>query len=470
MLGFMSRTSRRPSRSRSGPMAIESLERRSMLATYTVTNTSGDVGVPGSLPWAVQQANYATPDQLDFIVFNIAPAGPKTITLSATLYLNDQAVIDGKSQPGYVDEPVISVEGDGTVDSIFLLQNADGDANPSHVMSTVQGLGMFNFRANGVTIFSSTQANFIQDNWIGFRRIGGTVQRNTDLGPAYVHSRGIGIQSSWNTIRNNTISGVDNGITVGDPLESSATSPYVTNSFSNNRIGTDPAGMTAAGYGNTSDGIFLGKNAREMWIGPANTLSGNASAGVELLHATNWHNIIFSNFIGTDRTGTAAIGNGELGVLLANGANENAVGGPWGGNVISGNTLGGVALGTAAWGVADRNWVQYNTIGLNVDQTAALPGQQVGVSIEPGCTLNTVEWNTIGGSVSHGLVANGASRNSLSRNSVGRTAAGHVIANGGYGLVLLVGANYNWVLENSFGSNALGATWVSPSAVGNIGL
>ena len=65
---------------------------------------------------------------------------------------------------------------------------------------------------------------------------------NTGLGSAYNQSRGVGIQSSWNTIRFNTISGVDNGITVGDPFESGSTTPYVTNSFSYNKIGTDPTG------------------------------------------------------------------------------------------------------------------------------------------------------------------------------------------------------------------------------------
>ena len=452
------------------PLRVESLERRAMLATYTVTNTSGDVATPGSLPWAVQQANYTTPNQLDYINFNISGAGLKTITIRDTLYLNDQVVIDGMTQPGYVDEPLVYVQGDGTVYSIFLLHNDPSDATTSHNLSTIQGLGMYDYLANAVTIFNTSQYHFIQYNWMGFRKEGATVLKNTDLGAAYSQSRGVGIQSSWNTIRFNTISGVDNGITVGDPFESGSTAPYVTNSFSSNKIGTDPAGMTAAGYGNTSDGIFLGKNAREMWIGPENTLSGNASAGVELLHSTNWHNIIFRNYIGTNATGTAAIGNGEVGVLIANGAYENAVGGPWGGNVISGNALAGVALGTEAWGVGDHNWVQYNVIGLNAAQTAALPGQQVGVAVAAGCTLNTVEWNTIAGNTVNGIVAAAVTRNSFSRNYVGRSQSGTAFANGSYGIVLLAGANYNWVLENAFGTNGLGSYWVSPQAIGNIGI
>ena len=465
-----SRPAGRLSRRTGQPLRVEALERRAMLATYTVTNTSGDAAVSGSLPWAVQQANYATPNQLDYINFNISGAGLKTITIRDTLYLNDQVVINGMTQPGYVDEPVVYVQGNGAVYSIFLLHNDPSDATTSHNLSTIQGLGMYDYLANAVTIFNTSQYHFIQYNWMGFRKEGATVLKNTDLGAAYSQSRGVGIQSSWNTIRFNTISGVDNGITVGDPFESGSATPYVTNSFSSNKIGTDPTGMTAAGYGNTSDGIFLGKNAREMWIGPENTLSGNASAGVELLHSTNWHNIIFRNYIGTNAPGTAAIGNGEVGVLIANGAHENAVGGPWGGNLISGNTLAGVALGTELWGVGDHNWVQYNVIGLNAAQTAALPGQQVGVAVAAGCTLNTVEWNTIAGNTVNGIVAAAVQRNSFSRNYVGRSTSGSPFANGSYGIVLLAGANYNWVLENAFGTNGLGSYWVSPQAIGNIGI
>ena len=329
---------------------------------------------------------------------------------------------------------------------------------------------MYDYLANAATIFNSSQYNFIQYNWMGFRQEGATVLLNTDLGPAYKESRGVGIASSWNTIRHNTISGVDNGITVGDPFESASTAPYVTNSFSLNKIGTDPTGMTATGYGNTSDGIFLGKNAREMWIGPQNTFSGNASAGVELLHETNWHNVIFSNYIGTNASGTAAIGNGEVGVLIANGAHENAVGGPWGPNLISGNTRGGVALGTEGWGAAVGNWVQYNVIGLNGAQTAILPGQEVGVAVADGCTLNTVEGNIIAGNSVNGIVARAAERNSFSRNYVGRSVTGTQFANASYGIVLLADANYNWVLENAFGSNGLGSYWIDPSVTGTIGI
>lgn len=437
---------------------------------YTVTNTSADRFLAGSLPWAVMQANYATPNALDYIKFNIPGAGPFVITIDDTLYLNDQVVVDATSQPGYAGTPLVHVHGDGSVNSLFLLQNdpAGGNLVGSSV-STIQGLEMFNFLANAVTIFNTSQGNWIQRNWIGFHQEGAAVSLNTGLGPGYLISRGLGIQSSWNTIRNNTISGVDNGITVGDDPLGGVTGPtYVTNSFSYNMIGCDPTGTTAAGYGNTSDGIFLGAGALEMWIGPGNVFSGMASSGVELFHSTNFHNIIFSNFIGTNASGTAAIPNGELGVLLTNGAHENAVGGPWGANVISGNGLGGVALGTPEWGGAHGNWVQYNIIGLTADQTAAIPGQvNGGIALGAGSTVNTVEGNVVAGNSSNGIVATNTVGNSLSYNYIGKSSHGDLFSNGDFGIVLLDGANQNWVVGNFFGSNLKGNIWVSPGAWGN---
>src|SRR6476646_6843936 len=87
--------------------------------TYTVTTTSGSPFTSGSLPWAVAQANSHA--GLDFINFNIAGGGIRVITISTTLYLNDQVVIDGFSQPGYSGAPSIYVRGDANVTSVMLL-------------------------------------------------------------------------------------------------------------------------------------------------------------------------------------------------------------------------------------------------------------------------------------------------------------------------------------------------------------
>ena len=73
---------------------LEPLEDRRLLsASYTVTNTSADASVVGSLPWAVVQAD--TNNSGGSITINFASdsgdvfATPRTITLAATLNLDN---------------------------------------------------------------------------------------------------------------------------------------------------------------------------------------------------------------------------------------------------------------------------------------------------------------------------------------------------------------------------------------------
>ena len=427
------------------------------MTTYTVTNTSSNANTVGSLPWAVQESNYTTPG-LDKIKFNIPGAGPHTITIGSSLYLNDQIVIEGSSESGWTaDTPMIWIEGTSAVDSLFVLQNDPGTGRTSSG-STIMGLGLVKYRSNAITIFSGSIGNWIQQNLIGFRPNGGGVIRNTATGYANAGtSRGIGMASSYNVVRWNTISGVDNAITVGDPTLRGA--PYKTNSIRENNIGTDPTGTFTAGYGNLGDGIFLGEGASENFLGPANVISGNGSAGVEFFHSSNRGNVVFRNYIGLDVTGKNRLGNGEVGVLFTRGATYNAIGGPFGGNFIVGNTYGGISLGQSSWGAASGNWVQNNTIGLNIDGDV-MGGQQVGVSINSGSKSNLVSNNVIGGHSQHAVIigdpsSKGSTSNAVNDNYLGRTVDGTQVANGGFA-VMFLNAGYNYMYDNKLGTNTLG--------------
>jgi hypothetical protein len=444
---------------------LEALESRQLLSVYVVTNTSSDSSVSGSLPWAVMQANYAT-HGLDYITFNIPGPAPYVINITQTLYLNDQVVIDGTSQPGYQGSPVVFVEGSAATPSLFLLQ-ADPTQGTSSSGSTVQGLGMYSYSTNAVTILNSSQGNWIQNNQMGFIiQSPNNILLNNALFP---FTSAIGIQSSFNTIRGNTMSGHYNAIVMGeDPDVTWSGTVYKTNSIQGNYIGTDPTGTTATGYGNTADAIFLGSGAQENFLGPFNVLSGNQINAVELFHSSVVGNVIFQNFIGTDLTGTVAIGNGNLGVLIANGAQGNAVGGPFGGNIISDNGDGGVALGTTGFGAGNGNWVQNNIFGLNISQSATLGTQGVALSINNQSTLNVVEANVMAGLSSHGIVMQDTQTNYIAGNWIGQSASGTPFANADFGIALLSNASYNFIISNAFGQNLLGSLYVDPQAVGNL--
>jgi hypothetical protein len=445
---------------------VELLETREVLSTFfhTVTNTSGSTSTVGSLPWAVNQANYVT-HGLNYINFNIPGAGQHVINLSQTLYINDQVVIDGTTQPGYNGGPLICIQGNAAVPSLLLLQS-DPSQGVSSSGSTIQGLDLYNYTANGITILNSSQGDWIQKNWIGFYNSPtGGIALNSSL---YNFTSSIGIQSSFNTIRFNTLDGGYNAIVMGeDPLKAWSGTVYKTNAIQYNFIGTNPGGTSTAGFGNTSDAIFLGAGAEQNFLGPTNVLSGNQINAVEFLHSSNIGNVLFASFIGTNMGGTVALGNGHLGVLIAGGAHGNEVGGPWGGNVIDGNSLGGISLGTSGYGNSVQNFVQGNIIGLNGSQTAVIGAQNVGISIQSGSTGNLVSGNVLAGAIQHGVVVASATSNGINNNWIGESVFGGQFANGAFGIALLPGASFNFVLGNAFGTNRLGPYYIDGQAAGN---
>jgi hypothetical protein len=446
---------------------LDALGSREMLSAFYVSNTSSDSGVQGSLPWALLQANN-TPG-LDYIDFDLPGGGPHVITLGQTLFLNDQVVIDGTTQPGYAGSPLVYVEGSASTQSLFLLQS-DSNLGTTSSGSTIQGLGMYSYATNAVTILNSSQGNWIQNNWMGFfvQSPGNILLNNQLFSPPNNFTSAIGIQSSYNTIRGNTMSGNYNAISMGeDPNGIWSGTIYQTNSIQGNFIGTDPTGTTAAGYGNTSDAVFLGAGVQQNFIGPSNVLSGNQINAVEMLHSSVTANVVFQNFIGTDISGNNPIGNGNLGILIANGANGNAIGGPFGGNIIADNGDGGVAIGTTGFGAGDGNWVQNNIFGLNGDQSAAVGTQSVGISIDNQSTQNVVQGNVIANSTSHGVVLQDVQTNNITQNWIGESSNQVAFANGGFGVALLSGASYNFVTYNAFGQNSMGNIYVDPQAVGN---
>jgi titin len=203
-----------------------------------------------------------------------------------------------------------------------------------------------------------------------------------------------------------------------------------------NYIGTDVTGTRALGNG---DGVLIGGGCSANIIGgtaggTGNLISGN-STGVRLRDRAR-ANAVQGNRIGTTADGTAALGNVLQGVLIMSGARENTIGGTvsGAGNLISGNG-GGVALQDPGTVV---NQVQGNLIGTDVSGSVALPGQDYGVLIFNGAAGNTV-----------GVLARGPGRNVISGNRMG-------VALGG------AGSTGNYVAANFVGTDTAGET-----AVGN---
>ncbi|PWB70441.1 hypothetical protein C3F09_09010 [candidate division GN15 bacterium] len=153
--------------------------------------------------------------------------------------------------------------------------------------------------------------------------------------------------------------------------------------------------------------------------GAGNVISGNRGAlfplgtGVAILGAGSDHNFVMGNMIGADITGTRALRNGSCGVLIADGAQFNEIGGSAAvqRNVISGNGYGNVNVelgsGVHLFGIGtSHNLIRGNYIGVGIDGNSPILNLGNGVGIYGGATDNIIG----GDSLADGnlIVANGA--------------------------------------------------------------
>ena len=152
------------------------------------------------------------------------------------------------------------------------------------------------------------------------------------------------------------------------------TQTTVGNVFVGNFLGTNAAGTSALGNGtgvrvNSGTGNTIGGTTPAN----ANVISGNVT-GIQFGSGAN-NNLVVGNYVGTDWTGAAALGNGT-GIFLQ--GNTNTIGGTTAGsgNVISGNTGDGIDVR------GNTNVVIGNFIGVNAAGGAALGNGLSGVHLE----------------------------------------------------------------------------------------
>jgi hypothetical protein len=109
-----------------------------------------------------------------------------------------------------------------------------------------------------------------------------------------------------------------------------------------NRIGTDQNG--AAAIANQGAGVELVKQAHGNIVGVGNVISGNLGDGVQIDQSNS--NAILGDRIGTDLTGTIPLPNHGHGVEIVNRSSGNVIGGTGtdAPNVISGNLGDGVRI------------------------------------------------------------------------------------------------------------------------------
>jgi hypothetical protein len=189
--------------------------------------------------------------------------------------------------------------------------------------------------------------------------------------------------------------------------------------------------------------------------GAGNVISGNPGAGVGIEGAGTTGNTVAGNHLGTNAAGTAALGNGFRGVAIAGGASGNLIGGTTAGagNLISGNGFNGVLItgaGTTGNTVAgnDIGTDVTGTIalgnhfgGVNLDSGAS--GNTIGGTV--AAARNVISGN---GALANGVVisAAGTMGNTVAGNFIGTLADGvTALGNGGDGVLIAAGAGPNTV-------------------------
>jgi hypothetical protein len=231
---------------------------------------------------------------------------------------------------------------------------------------------------------ANATGNRIRGNYIGTDGTGATALSNSGPGVFL-------ISASDNTIggtdpgARNILSGNEFGILI-------ATADATGNVILGNYIGTNASGDSA--IPNQSGVLLWGLNNTIGGTedGAGNLISGNDFAGIDMGEDTEG-TVIQGNYIGTDASGLAAVGN-DLGIFV-NFAPDNTIGGTDGGagNVISGNASSAIHInGFKATG----NLVQGNHIGTGADGSTAVGNGGTAIVFMDGASANMIGGDTPG--------------------------------------------------------------------------
>ena len=303
---------------------------------------------------------------------------------------------------------------------------------------------------------AGTSQNLVEGNYIGTDDTGKVALPNGDSGVQIVGG------AADNTV-GGTASGAGNVIS-GNTYDGIYLASATGNTIAGNYVGTDASGKLA--LPNTTDGVWLDKGADGNTIGPNNVISGNTNNGVEIWSNDNW---VEGNDVGTDVTGSAALPNGNWGVLLTNGATGNIVGTNADGkndaaerNVISGNGYSGVGI----YGIGtDANSIAGNFIGTDASGEKPLPNANYGVDVYGGAQQNVIgtsgtskddagQRNVISANLWSGVAISddGTDQNTVAGNYIGTDAIGTAgLGNGNNGVSIYGGAQGNVIGTNGDG-------------------
>lgn len=289
-------------------------------------------------------------------------------------------------------------------------------------------------RIDGILLQFPTHNSVVKGNYIGTDITGTLAIPNG--------SNGIG----GLTGNNNTIGGPlssDRNIISGN-VSTGIVLPQNTNDtvIQGNYIGVTSTGSTALANGNLGIGVFASTgNPSERTIIEDNVISANGQSGI-FMSANTSNSELRGNYVGTDATGTIALGNGANGIEIqgndTDASNGLIIGGTANGdgNIFSNNNGSGILLRA---NVSNAE-IKGNKIGTDITGTLDFGNTQDGILIESLFTGSIASTNNIIG----GLTA--AEHNIILFNNV----AGVTISGGPVGPDILNPILGNSIFANTF--------------------
>ncbi len=227
---------------------------------------------------------------------------------------------------------------------------------------------------------TGTTNSIVENNYIGVDVTGTVGLGNENIGLT-IDPRTV--SSSNNIIINNVISANEYGVILGNLTFAVPGQETFANVFVQNKIGTDYTGTVALGNRRHGIWVFEGNNIIGGDPLSTNLISGNHQNGI-LITSGSENTLVSSNYIGTNASGTEALGNGWNGIQIGtqggkNNSFNNLIGGslPATGNLISGNGRNGILIKSNSY----NNRVQGNFIGTDVSGDYPIPNGESGVKI-----------------------------------------------------------------------------------------
>ena len=393
-------------------------------------------------------------------IFRIDGIGPHLITTPSTypVITDDRTHVSGYtqegSQEGSIASRTINVElTSTTTTNDGLIIDAD------HI--TISGFSINDFRS-GIVGRPSHTATHIWGNYIGTRTDGITGRGNSSNGITLdLHSDSfIGTNGDGNNDINegNLVSDNNQGIQIRNANN---------NLIAGNIIGLDKFGSTP--LGNTFNGLRIRDALGRNVVGfngatssvPSdvyrNVISSNGNDGVRLIDSDD--QIISNNYLGTDISGTLALGNTNFGIQLQGSSSDNIIGTDADGNsdvlernIISDN---GSGIRLQVGGTGSNNMIAGNYIGTDVSGNSDLGNLVNGVDISGGFSNNIIgtnadnvndaaEANVISGNGADGIRLFDSNNNHIAGNYIGVGQDGlTAIGNGGRGIFITGSASSN---------------------------